>query len=833
MGKINVNNAIFEPKEKVVDIVFGDKRYHAFQNLKEITSTTNQPLILQESQIESTIDSIEVISQQIEKPTTVNLPQTNIVITDIAFSVVGDTASIDLTIEENLIVPNLGLSNVPHCLVVKNAVGVFPKSFCIDLSQAGYLSVTSTNILAEFNASDFTLSFSGTFVSCEQAFLTNGMRLDIPYGSNDSNYIEVVQRNKETIWNKKVKLYHHSFYGKCICFYYFDNPDEYQWYRKNALSVAFSPSTVISNRIRFDVLNGLTVYSNLSTTTNRSFVRNSDIFIHELSNIYIEGTWTPSSIVYDKEKLDLVTLSASNTPIYIENENGSVYYEDFPTALEACVDGDRIYVTANTNFNELGQGLGYMVTEKNITIILSDGITFGGAMQATNCRITISGKTAKLVDFSLKLFDATFDITAKKWYNPAWKGSTLSKEMIEGTNDTHSQDCFFNVDEVLTDLPKSQAGATLYYRNKASRTHISFKTMKRNNQGSTVISLAGQCSIKGEYLEMKGFGHPLALQNDLDDGTSAFHSYIQITEVISHCDSGDILAANSEAITIEDTGGLNINAHYHIVDTNVKILTSGNYDPAQPFAAIRIIKDNLHLHNVKVNSSIEEAAVIVGGTYVTAEIDNCEIINTGGKALIATQFLGQTTVKNSILEGNSINAVVDIGILNNITNIKIQNSEIRNKHVSGEVFYVGNCVGSNISGNDFVLDGNLLVGKNELFNRDALLVITDATKASSCVLSIADADDWCRQGSKLLIKSVVGMTELNNNTYTVTAVSSTTVTINVDSTSFTTYVSGGTAQTVIDIKIRRDNLTSASNTASDYIILKENSSGIIVDSDIT
>lgn len=833
MGKINVNNAIFEPKEKVVDIVFGDKRYHAFQNLKEITSTTNQPLILQESQIESTIDSIEVISQQIEKPTTVNLPQTNIVITDIAFSVVGDTASIDFTIEENLIVPNLGLSAVPHCLVVKNAIGVFPKSFCIDLSQAGYLSVTSTNILAEFNASDFTLSFSGIFVSCEQAFLTNGMRLDIPYGSNDSNYIEVVQRNKETIWNEKVKLYHHSFYGKCICFYYFDNPDEYQWYRKNALSVAFSPSTVISNRIRFDVLNGLTVYSNLSTTTNRSFVRNSDIFIHELSNIYIEGTWTPSSVAYDKEKLDLVTLSASNTPIYIENENGIVYYEDFPTALEACVDGDRIYVTADTDFNEVGQGDGYVIENKNITIVLSDRIIFGGPIEVTNGRITISGKTAKLVDFSLIVNDATFDITARKWHNPAWKGATSPKRMIFGNNDTHLEDCFFNVDEVLTDLPKTQAGATIHYANNASRTHLSFKTIKRNNEGSTVISLAGQCSIKGEYLEMKGFGHPLALQNDLDDETGAFHSYIQITEVISHCDSGDILAVNSEAITIENTGGLNIDAHYHIVNTNVKILTSGDYDPAQPFAAIKCIKDHVHLHNVKVDSSIEEAAVIVGGTYVTAEIDNCEIRNTNGKALLATQFLGQTTVKNSILEGNSTNAVVDIGILNNITNIKIQNSEIRNKHASGEIFYVGNCVGSNISGNDFVLDGNLLVGKNELFNRDALLVITGATKAASCVLSIADADDWCRQGSKLLIKDVVGMTELNGNTYTVTAVSSTTVTINVNSSGFTDYVSGGTAQTVVEIKIRRDNLTNASNTASDYIILKENSSGIIVDSDIT
>lgn len=832
MAKFNANSASFEPEDKRVKIVMGDKKYYALENLKGITTTINQPLSLEETQVESTISGIQVIPRQIEKPPARNLPQTNIVITDIVATVIGDLTNFEVTFDENFIAGGLDFVTNPYCLVVKGLVGMSMQNLCIDLSQATYLSVSAYGISSEFNTADFTLPLSGTFVSCEEAFLTSGMQM-WNYGAQTPNYIGIVRHSKSTYWNEKVKVYNHSQYGYCVLFHYIDNPDDFEWYKHDTIFVDFDSYGLDAKKIRFSALNGLTIYSGTSITTNKTFVRTETInrFIHELPNIFISGDWSAPSIAYDKEKFAIVPFSSANLPVYIPKEEGNIYYEDFVTALNASVEGDKIYVTADTDFNYLSQTDGYAIN-KEITIILSDGITFGGAL-VTNKRFTLLGENAKLVDFSIKLNDATFDIKAKSWYNPAWKGSGSNRTCLYGTNTNDTRNCYYNVDEVLSDRSNTDAGAIIWYENKASVNYINFKSIQRIN-GITTISLAGQCAIKGEFLKIKGYGHALALQNMLDGATGAFHSRIQITEVVTHVDSGVANAVYSESISIENIGNhTNLDAHYHIVDTNVKIITSDDYDPAKPFAAIKIIKDNLHLHNVKVDSSIEEAAVIVGGTYVTAEIDNCEIRNTNGKALLATQFLGQTTVKNSILEGNSTNAVVDIGILNNITNIKIQNSEIRNKHASGEIFYVGNCVGSNISGNDFVLDGNLLVGKNELFNRDALLVITGATKAASCVLSIADADDWCRQGSKLLIKDVVGMTELNGNTYTVTAVSSTTVTINVNSSGFTDYVSGGTAQTVVEIKIRRDNLTNASNTASDYIILKENSSGIIVDSDIT
>lgn len=68
--------------------------------------------------------------------------------------------------------------------------------------------------------------------------------------------------------------------------------------------------------------------------------------------------------------------------------------------------------------------------------------------------------------------------------------------------------------------------------------------------------------------------------------------------------------------------------------------------------------------------------------------------------------------------------------------------------------------------------------------------ITGATQANPCVLT---ANNSFLLNQKILITGVVGMTQLNGNIYTITTVTPTTITINVDSTAFTAYSSGGTA----------------------------------------
>ena len=71
--------------------------------------------------------------------------------------------------------------------------------------------------------------------------------------------------------------------------------------------------------------------------------------------------------------------------------------------------------------------------------------------------------------------------------------------------------------------------------------------------------------------------------------------------------------------------------------------------------------------------------------------------------------------------------------------------------------------------------------------------ITGATQAYPCILTCAGA---FAVGSIITIGGVAGMVELNGNNYIVLSSTPTTVTIDVNSTRFTTYISGGTATLV-------------------------------------
>ena len=68
--------------------------------------------------------------------------------------------------------------------------------------------------------------------------------------------------------------------------------------------------------------------------------------------------------------------------------------------------------------------------------------------------------------------------------------------------------------------------------------------------------------------------------------------------------------------------------------------------------------------------------------------------------------------------------------------------------------------------------------------------ITAATQATACVLT---ANNTFSIGQSLTISGVVGMTQLNGNTYPITAVTPTSITLGVNSTGFGMYVSGGIA----------------------------------------
>jgi hypothetical protein len=72
-------------------------------------------------------------------------------------------------------------------------------------------------------------------------------------------------------------------------------------------------------------------------------------------------------------------------------------------------------------------------------------------------------------------------------------------------------------------------------------------------------------------------------------------------------------------------------------------------------------------------------------------------------------------------------------------------------------------------------------------------VTATITNITQAVLAVVTAPNNYVIGQQVTISGVVGMTQLNGNTYTVTAANALTFTLNVNSTAFTAYVSGGIA----------------------------------------
>lgn len=81
-------------------------------------------------------------------------------------------------------------------------------------------------------------------------------------------------------------------------------------------------------------------------------------------------------------------------------------------------------------------------------------------------------------------------------------------------------------------------------------------------------------------------------------------------------------------------------------------------------------------------------------------------------------------------------------------------------------------------------------GELSIARTQATGTITGASQASPGV--ITDVAHGLSTGDLVLIKDLVGMTELNDKEYTITKLTDDTFSIGVDTTNFTSYVSGGT-----------------------------------------
>lgn len=116
--------------------------------------------------------------------------------------------------------------------------------------------------------------------------------------------------------------------------------------------------------------------------------------------------------------------------------------------------------------------------------------------------------------------------------------------------------------------------------------------------------------------------------------------------------------------------------------------------------------------------------------------------------------------------------------------------------------------------NDTTASGNSASGTNHA------PTITAITKAANAVVTLDATSALPVAGMSFKPAGVVGMVEVNGNTYTVVSVNTGTraVTLNVDSTGFTTYVSGGTV-TYVGIMALRNTVRAATKNASGLLQL--------------
>ncbi len=109
----------------------------------------------------------------------------------------------------------------------------------------------------------------------------------------------------------------------------------------------------------------------------------------------------------------------------------------------------------------------------------------------------------------------------------------------------------------------------------------------------------------------------------------------------------------------------------------------------------------------------------------------------------------------------------------------------------------GQFLASNINAGLLMSPGNAPLGNTTLQNGyETSFIITGATQTPQAVLTVTSN---LGVGQEVTISDVGGMTELNGNTYTVVDNTGTLLTIDIDSTGFTPYTSGGQASILANI----------------------------------
>lgn len=591
--------------------------------------------------------------------------------------------------------------------------------------------------------------------------------------------------------------------------------------KNNIARLAFDTTDFIDETVTFTYASPLMVTNAHGTTAlygiNLNVINKTSTYIDVDLTAYYTAIPTTSITFISNTKIFAPSIITGETVELVFKNGKRKRFFSITDALKEYEEGQIRVYAKETAYSEGDLGINqhlnmYVEANANIDSLISVEL---------NKNIIIEGKG-----------------TFKKIINPSQSTGFIYIEgrLFRSIRINSSQDAYVNVNEILP-TDSSLPFSFNYETNVNFDNKLFFNFNKIISVANSAVQVHGNAYITGNYIETSLLGHCLIVHGS--NNSKCFAKIKHLKSIINDVGGSGKFA---EAVTLEDVGGADdyqkeLNLDFDLIEIQTGLAT-------WKVPAVRNLNGVLNLKNGVIKSNSDCPAVVIH-SVAGGSIRNVKIENTNGPALdISNYYVSPYLMPIEVIDcqiiGNSTDGAVGLGYIHESswfgaptdsgckTNAKISNSDIRNtnNNASSCGIKIGNNSLSMELDNVSIITAHASAKSIDKF----AMAITAITKAAQAVITAIGHQIYTGQTVKIL--GVVGMTELNGNTYTITSVGANTITINVNSTGFTTYVSGGTVSVMQDLKIKKPCYVKV-DKESNYLTLTENSTALNVVANLT
>ncbi len=459
----------------------------------------------------------------------------------------------------------------------------------------------------------------------------------------------------------------------------------------------------------------------------------------------------------------------------------------------------------------------HVILNENIDFYFEQGAVLSGNLSTIlpNINIVIDGNGT----FKNRIISNNANMTGK---------ISIKGESFFSIHVYSSENVYIDVNEIISNSnhPFEYNGGRDTYAGKA--LYLNFNQIIATNNTAMVIS--GNAHIKGGYIETSSIGHCLAIQGQ---DSRCYADIKHMKSIMNHV-SG--LGVNAEVVTLEDVGDTcNYGQELYL---DFDLIELDNVLGAYQCSAVKTILGKIYLKNGKIISNSTYPAVHYN-SFSGGRMRNVIIENSAGPALAIDNYYGvgyETSVEviNTQLIANSDQYAMRVGAQSGISDSyshgKLVTSEVRNK--STNPASCGIMLGNNIV--SFGLDSTMIVTGHASAKSVAknVKIVTASTYNIAPVLnSVAHG---IAAGQVIKLTGFDGdMVDENDNTYTVTAVTTDTLTLgSADFSSYSAPMTTGQIATLKNLPIKRTSLVKVA-PESVFTTVTENTDGVNVIASLT